>query len=287
MKYKVCAIIIISVLNCFSAFAQSITGKITDNKGEPIAGANVYWLNTTIGTSTNNRGEFKLSLQKTSSKKLIVSFVGYKTDTIDITNQKSISGQINVELKDPEESEKLLLNLYVNSFLETQFNANFSHKFKKWSTLVAAHTTQPANKFDRDGDTFLDLPLITRYSLYNKWKYGNEKNWGFHSLIGIRYVNEKRIGGQTNFNPATDEGTTDYYGQTLKYSQPEIYTKTGYRFNSTKSIVLISSAFYQIQNSSFGVTLYDAKQTNFYANLQFELKWNKKHLLKTGFSCRY
>jgi len=225
----------------------------------------------------------------------ISSFPGTLVDRINVAmgvnsvlkGFESINGQLNIELKEPENSEKLLLNLYVNSFMEKQFNANYSHKFKKWSTLFAAHTTQSANKFDRDNDTFLDLPLLTRYSFYNKWRYGKKDSWGLNSIVGLRYVNEQRIGGQTTFDPLSDEGTTNSYGQTLKYSQPEIYTKTGYRFNSKKSIVLSSSAFYQNQNSSFGTTIYKAEQLSFYTNLQYELKWNKKHLLKTGFSYRY
>jgi len=412
VKLKTCTFIV-CLLSTYSIFAQNITGKVSNIKNEPIIGASVYWLNSTIGTITNDKGEFEITLQNITREKLIVSFVGYKPDTITIKNKKhitvkleqtqtlneititderpgtyisqvdpiktevitqteltkaaccdlagcfdsegsvesittnvvtnakelrilglsgvynqvlidgmpliqglsytygissipgtlvnrinvakgansvlqgfeGISGQINVELKEPDNSEKLLLNLYINSFImEKQLNANYSHKWKKWSTLIAAHTTQPADKVDRDNDTFLDLPLLTRYSLYNKWKYGKEKNWGFHTLIGVGYVNEQRIGGQTTFNLSSDEGTTNSYGQTLQFYQPEIYTKTGYRFNSNKNIVLISS---QKQNSSFGTTLYKAWQTNFYANLQYELKWNKKHLLKTGISYRY
>jgi outer membrane receptor for ferrienterochelin and colicins len=414
MLQKVCYAVVF-LLSTYTVFAQNITGKVSDTENEPIVGANVYWLNTTIGTNTNDRGDFEISLPNNKPNILVVSFVGFKSDTINILNQKyitvkllqiksldevtvvgeragtfiskvnpiktevitqaeltkaaccdlagcfdtegsvqstttnvitsskelrilglsgvytqvlidgmpliqglsytygissfpgtlvdkinvatginsvlqgfeSISGQINIELKEPDNSEKLLLNLYINSFMEKQFNVNYSYKFKKWSTLFAAHTTQPANKFDRDNDTFLDLPIITRYSFYNKWKYGNESSWGLHSLIGLRYVNEQRIGGQTIYNPSSDEGTTNSYGQTLKYSQPEIYTKTGYRFNSNKSIVLNSSAFYQNQNSTFGTTLYKAEQISFYANLQYELKWNKKHLFKTGLSYRY
>ncbi|VAW22961.1 TonB-dependent receptor [hydrothermal vent metagenome] len=406
---------LICLLITQNVFAQNITGKVTDGNNEPLTGASVYWLHTTTGTVTDTKGEFEIALPGDKSSRIVVSYVGYKPDTINISNQKyiavklvrdmnlkevvvegeragvsiskinpvktevitqveltkaaccdlagcfdtegsvqatttnvitnskelrimglagiytqvlidgmpliqglsytygissypgtlvnrinvamgissvlqgfeSINGQINIELKEPGNSEKLLLNLYVNSFMEKQFNANYSHKFKKWSTLFAAHTTQPANKFDRDNDTFLDLPLLTRYSFYNKWKYGNENSWGLNSLIGLRYVNEQRIGGQITFNPSSDEGTTNSYGQTLKYSQPEIYTKTGYRFNSKKSIVLSSSAFYQNQNSTFGTTVYKAGQLSFYTNLQYELKWGKKHLLKTGFSYRY
>lgn len=200
---------------------------------------------------------------------------------------ESISGQINVELKEPDETETLLLNLYANSFLETQANVNYAHKWKKWSTLVAAHTTQPARQFDRDEDNFLDLPQLTRYSFFNKWKYGNQNEWGWHSRIGLRYTNERRIGGQVNFDPQTDEGTLNAYGQTVRLSQPELYTKTGYRMNDQHHFVFFGSSFYQDQTSYFGTTQFQAQQLNAYANLQYELTWQNKHSLKTGVSFRY
>jgi outer membrane receptor for ferrienterochelin and colicin len=199
---------------------------------------------------------------------------------------ESISGQINVELKDPEECDKFYFNALVNSFFEKQFNVNYSQKLKNWSTVLAAHTTQPANKVDHDDDLFLDLPLLTRYSIYNKWKFGDQDVKGWHSKVGLRYVNEKRIGGQKDFNPDTDEGTLNNYGQTVSYSQPEIYTKTGYRFNDKHKLVFMGSAFNQDQNSWFGTTNYKVNHKNLYANLQYELEWLEKHVLKTGVSYR-
>ena len=37
-------------------------------------------------------------------------------------------------------SEKLLFNLYTNSFLETQLNINYKQKFKKWRRKVNQDT---------------------------------------------------------------------------------------------------------------------------------------------------
>ncbi|WP_202803352.1 TonB-dependent receptor [Pedobacter arcticus] len=126
---------------------------------------------------------------------------------------ESISGQINVETKDPDKTDKLLLNTYINSFAEKHLNANYTIKNKKWSNLTSVHSVQPASEFDRDNDTFLDLPKLTRYMVFNKLKYGNENDWGWNSRVGFRFVNEQRVGGQTNFNEATDKGSTAVYGQ--------------------------------------------------------------------------
>lgn len=200
---------------------------------------------------------------------------------------ESISGQINVETKEPDRTDKLLLNVYANNFLEKHFNANYVFKKKKWSNLVSFHTVQPANRVDRDKDGFMDLPLLTRYMVLNKWKYGNDKDWGWNSRIGIRYLSEQRIGGQTTFNINTDKGTTNAYGQTVNIQQPELWTKTGYKFNDNSRIILFASSFYQNQNSFFGTTRYDASQISIYTNLQYELLYRNSHTLKTGFSYRH
>lgn len=58
-----------------------------DNLG--VFGANVYWLNTNVGTTTNEKGWFTIPYKK-EYKKLVVSFVGYKTDTLTITSLEPI-----------------------------------------------------------------------------------------------------------------------------------------------------------------------------------------------------
>ncbi len=202
---------------------------------------------------------------------------------------ESISGQINVEPKEPGNADKLLLNVYLNSFLESQFNTIYSNDIgnrKEWKSLTAFHTVQPALKVDRDDDNFLDLPLLTRYMLYNKLKYRDDNSWGWSSRIGLMYLNEQRIGGQWNFNPEKHKGSSTVYGQTVNINQPTIYTKTGYRFNDHQALTLFVSGYFQQQDSWFGETNYGADQLNLWANLQLEQHWGTNHDLKTGLSVR-
>ncbi len=199
---------------------------------------------------------------------------------------ESISGQINVETKEPDQTERLLLNAYMNSFFEKHFNVNYAFKKGKWSNSTAFHTVQPANKIDRDKDDFLDLPQLTRYMISNKWKYGNEREWGWSSRIGVRFLKEQRIGGQSGFDPDRDKGSSTVYGQSVNIDQPEFWTKTNYRLNDQHNIVLFLSSFHQRQRSFFGTVRYEARQTNWYGNLQYELTYGK-HDLKTGLSFRH
>lgn len=67
----------------------TIYETITNNQEKPLAGANVYWLNSKIGTITNNKGAFEIPFESLYSK-LIVSYVGFKSDTITVTQATSI-----------------------------------------------------------------------------------------------------------------------------------------------------------------------------------------------------
>lgn len=228
----------------------------------------------------------------------ISSFPGVLIDKIHIAKGASsvlqgfenISGQINVELKEPGYSENFLLNGYVNNFLEKHINSIYSVKFgndEKWVNIAAIHIILPSLKFDRDDDTFLDLPLLTRYFFYNKMAYGEENQNGISTRTAFYYLNEKRIGGQKTFNPEKDKGSISIYGQTVDIKQPSIYSKTSYRFNENSALVLFASAFTHNQVSYFGSTKYIGNQTTLNTNIQYELTWNKTHILKTGLSLRY
>jgi outer membrane receptor for ferrienterochelin and colicin len=199
---------------------------------------------------------------------------------------ESISGQINVQTRDPDKGEILLLNTYINTFQEKHLNANYAYRRNKWSSLTAFHMVQPAARTDRDQDAFLDLPLLTRYGLFHKWKYGQENTKGFFSTTSVRFTNEERIGGQKGFSPALHAGNTTQYGQWVKYQQPEIMTKSGYRFSGKHALIFLGSALYHHQDSWFGTLRYQATQKSAYLNVQHE--WNYgNHNLKTGISYRH
>src|SRR3972149_11040219 len=80
-------IFIVGLLFPFAISAQTILGKVTYDKKEPLIDASVYWLGTNIGVSTGTKGEFEISAKDVSNKKLIASYVGHSADTIEITNQ--------------------------------------------------------------------------------------------------------------------------------------------------------------------------------------------------------
>jgi outer membrane receptor for ferrienterochelin and colicins len=213
-----------------------------------------------------------------------------KGTTSVLQGYESISGQINLETRQPDKTDRLLLNAYINSFGEKHANANLSApagKRKKWHSLLALHMVQPAGRIDGNQDGFLDLPLLTRYVAHNKWKYGNERKKGFSLQLGARLVNETRVGGTTAYVSGTHEGSSRVYGQSIKYLQSEGYAKSTYRFSGNSALVLAASGLWHQQQSWFGTTRYRAAQNSGYLNLQHELQWHDRHSLKYGASYRY
>jgi len=76
----------------------SIRGMVSDAKGDPVAGANVYIVGTTIGTSTSVDGKFQIGNVPPGNIKIEVSFVGYTTVTQDITITSGKETELNVKL---------------------------------------------------------------------------------------------------------------------------------------------------------------------------------------------
>lgn len=69
---------------CARVHAQTppVSGQVFDANGTPLVGANVYWLNTTLGTATNQKGAFILDIPPSSlPAKLVASYVGLQNDT--------------------------------------------------------------------------------------------------------------------------------------------------------------------------------------------------------------
>ncbi len=64
---------------------KKITGTIVDDNGEPVIGANVSIKGSTVGTITDIDGNF--SLDAMSGATLLISYIGYETQEITVSNQ--------------------------------------------------------------------------------------------------------------------------------------------------------------------------------------------------------
>jgi outer membrane cobalamin receptor len=77
-----------------SIYAQRITGSVNEQEPQtknlkPITGANVYWAGTTNATATDENGRFSIP-RSAQSALLVVSFVGFRNDTIKIGQESDL-----------------------------------------------------------------------------------------------------------------------------------------------------------------------------------------------------
>jgi outer membrane receptor for ferrienterochelin and colicins len=129
-----------------------------------------------------------------------------------LNGYESTTGQINIEYKKPQRSEKLFLNLFANS--EGRVEANMNSAFDlgdTWSSMLLGHVSTQQLKIDHNGNTFLDVPLGTQVNVMNRWNH--EVEGKRHVQLGIHALNDARFGGQTFYNRRIHKGSVEAYGQ--------------------------------------------------------------------------
>src|SRR5665647_2086355 len=98
MKYSF--IYILLSLVGLQAFSQTvIIGKVTQEQGESLPGANVYLQGTYDGTSVNENGQFILKTKKTGLFDLRVEFMGYEPSVQKIDLRRDTI-RLNIQLKE-------------------------------------------------------------------------------------------------------------------------------------------------------------------------------------------
>jgi TonB-linked SusC/RagA family outer membrane protein len=94
---RICILMLLLAGSAIAAFAQSqaratipLTGKIMSSGGQPIVGASVLEKGTSNGTTTNDKGEFRLAVHD-SSAVLVISSVNYVTSEVKVGNQSALT----------------------------------------------------------------------------------------------------------------------------------------------------------------------------------------------------
>ncbi len=415
MSFRIMSLLALILFGCFAAQAQVIEGYVQESAAEgklPVYSANVYWLNTTIGTTTNAEGYFSIEPHPEQTQ-LVISYIGFSNDTFNVkpgdklevllskpkqldiatieatkigTNYSTTSainsitlsekefkkaaccnlsesfetdaavdvnfadgvtgakvirmlgldgiytqlmienipsirglgrtygmahlpgtwlesvqiskgvgtvvngyeamvGQINIELKKPDEADRLHVNVYANHMGRSEVNLNLANEFnKKLSTLLMVHGSAFRTRTDMNHDGFLDIPLNQQVNVMNRWSYFN-KGWEVQGAV--RGLYEGRIGGQKLFDPKLSRSEQPYYGMDLTTNRYEGFLKTGRVFDKgiNRSMGWINEVAYHQMQGFFGNNDYKGKNTHYYSNLIFQTNINNtNHQLKTGAS---
>ncbi len=200
---------------------------------------------------------------------------------------ESIAGQINVELKKPQTAERVFVNAYINDMTKTDLNLVLTKKLNdRWSTALMLHDNfQARTNVDYNNDGFRDNTTGNLFAAVNRWNYNGIK--GFESQLGFKILLDHITGGQTGFRPDIHRGGNSFYGLGIQTNRYELYAKAGYVFpgKKYKSIGVQFSVFDHQQDAYYGLTTYDGKQQNIYANLIYQsIIGSTIHKFRTGLS---
>ncbi|MBN1184786.1 MAG: TonB-dependent receptor [Bacteroidales bacterium] len=108
------AIFVLALVSAFfNSYSQySISGKISNDKGEPLQGANVIIDGSFQGTYTNQQGEFDLGYLKSGDYKLIFSFLGYESHHETITLNENINLEVVLQKSEHMADEVIISGIY-------------------------------------------------------------------------------------------------------------------------------------------------------------------------------
>jgi outer membrane receptor protein involved in Fe transport len=203
-----------------------------------------------------------------------------------VNGPESITGQINVELKKPEKSERLYLNLFANAMGRFEANLNVSQKVnEKWSTTTLLHGKLQNIEMDRNEDGFLDQPLLDEFIGVNRWRFKGDN--GLMGQFGIKGTLLNSQAGQL-----TPDDESAFWRGEMNTERYEAWAKIGKVFEDRPyaSIGFQISAMTHQQDGNFtfpasNQRLYNARHNNFYANLIYQsIIGNTDHTIKMGAS---
>ncbi len=196
-----------------------------------------------------------------------------------VNGYESITGQINVNLVDPSDMDRMYLNLYSNAVGRMEANANFKKDVgEKLGTALLIHASGNQRENDGNVDGFLDLPMGKNLMAINRWELYSS-NW--HVQLGLRGVLVDKTSGQI------DREQANRWTASNESDRQEAWAKIGKVHDEElgKSTGLQLSLVNHNHRTRFGARTHDAQQQSFYANLVHQtIVNNTNHTLKLGSS---
>ena len=189
---------------------------------------------------------------------------------------EAIGGVINLITKLPENTPAFSIDTFFSGWGEANTDLGYKYRLSARSSgLLGIHYYNYSNPIDNNGDGFTDLTLQDRLSIFNKFSFGDKLS------VATRFVYEDRWGGQMNWLPKY-RGGDQVYGESIYTARTEVFGK--YQFNNNLSLQFSFND--HNQNSVYGTTLFNAKQSIGFG----QMIWNKtlqKNDLLIGLAYRY
>ena len=202
-----------------------------------------------------------------------------------VNGYESMAGLVNLELKKPDEMEKIYLNVYQNIFGRSEFNFNKGIILNpKWSTGFLGHVSSTYGNIDRNKDAFRDLPTGDNTAFMNRWAYKGKK---MEAQFGINFYRDRKVGGQTSFfRNKENQVDTVNYGVLINSKHIDIYGKTGFfGKRPMQSLGIVYNIKHQEIDGFFGLKTFSGLEKRGYINVIYDdIIGTSDHTIKVGTS---
>ncbi|MCK9410473.1 MAG: TonB-dependent receptor [Bacteriovoracaceae bacterium] len=204
---------------------------------------------------------------------------------------ESITGQINVELRKPQnlEEKQFFFNFFGNQDQRIEANLNLRTPLtEELSSMTLLHASTQRQRIDGNDDKFLDMPLYNTINAIQRFHFTNHTGW--EGQLGIQFVDDEKRGGTVrgyNLDKPTLALRPWEYAFTMDGNQLRLWGKTGYVFQQKQyqSIGIQWSFTRNRQSSFFTSHEYGAYEQSGYLNLIYQSIFdNTMHKFRTGLS---
>lgn len=199
-----------------------------------------------------------------------------------VNGHESMAGLINLELKQPQNMEKLLLNGYLNRLGRGEGNLILGHVFnEKWSTAFLGNGSYNGIKVDENRDGFLDLPLFNNIAFMNRWHYEGKN---MEAQMGVNTYIDSRLSG--NIMPSN---SSNIYKMNADNKHLDLFAKTGFFGKKpSQSLGVIYHIKYHDLQGAYGDRLFQGNEKRAFLSLVYDdANKSEEHKFKSGISLNY
>ena len=140
---------------------------------------------------------------------------------------ESMTGQINVALRNADGPERLIVNAFGNRAGRLELNTISRHAVsRKWNAALLTHGEWADRINDRNGDGFQDNALSKDVVIRTDWKYVGDR--GLRGEYAVTAVSQEKDAGQL---PMFDSGVSGLWMANQRVDRLVASAKTGYVFS--------------------------------------------------------
>ncbi len=195
---------------------------------------------------------------------------------------EAVAGIINIITRTPQQKNEWSFGQTITSYNERNTDLGYSFRKGRLMGLTSVNLFRYKDAVDRNGDAFMDIPLINRTSVFSKFMIDRKSGQPFS--IALRYITEERSGGEARWSRKW-RGSDSIYGESIDTRRLELFGHYGWKIGSEK--ILLEYAYnHHHQDSWYGNTFYLATQRTAFA----QLRWGKtlgRHHLIAGLPVRF